>query len=866
MNPEKKQKTWLNPELPIEQRVADLLAAMTLEEKVLQMKHDAPAIERLGVAEHNWWNECLHGVARAGLATVFPQAIGLAAIWNEDAMFDIATIISDEARAKHHEALRNNDYGIYKGLTYWSPNINIFRDPRWGRGQETYGEDPHLTGRMGVAFIKALQGDDPKYLKVVATPKHFAVHSGPEPDRHHFDAKTNERDLRETYLPAFRTTVKEAQAWSVMGAYNRYLGEACCASMLLLQQILRDEWGFHGYVVSDCGAISDIFATHKIVKDEAEAAALAVKSGCDLNCGGIYPHLKAAVERQLITEAEIDVALTRLFLARFKLGMFDPDEIVPYAQIPYTVVDSPQHQAAALKASQESMVLLKNENATLPLSPKLKKIAVLGPNADLAEVMYGNYNGFPSKGTTPLKGIQKAVSPETEVVYYQGCGYADWDFELEPIPSAALRPNGVEWPESGLRGEYFLNAELAGDPALVKVDAAVNFALNPDFPPRELKSERFSVRWTGTLTVPETGEYWLGVTGDDGFKLYLDEQIIAESWYGKEGNIKRKQVQLDATREYKIKLEYFQGGGDWIINLAWAKVSADHIKKAVALVKDADVAVFCGGLSPRLEGEEMPIDIDGFHRGDRTSLELPKAQLELLQALHATGTPVILVLMNGSALAINWEADNLPAILEAWYPGQAGGTAIANILFGEYNPAGRLPVTFYKSVGQLPPFENYDMAGRTYRYFEGQPLFPFGFGLSFTNFSYSELSVGKQTISAGETQTVSVTATNSGQMAGDEVVQLYLSFDNAAVPVPIRSLKGFRRIHLAPGESQRVNFELEPRAMSLIDENMDRVVVPGKIKLAVGGKQPGFTGTADAATTEVVFTEFEIADKLTLEP
>jgi beta-glucosidase len=334
MNPEHNQQKWLDPELPVEQRVAELLAAMTLEEKVLQMKHDAPAIERLGVAEHNWWNECLHGVARAGLATVFPQAIGLAAIWNEDAMFDIATIISDEARAKHHEAVRNEDFGIYKGLTYWSPNINIFRDPRWGRGQETYGEDPHLSGRMGTAFIKALQGDDPKYLKVVATPKHFAVHSGPEPDRHHFDAKTNERDLRETYLPAFRTTVKEAQAWSVMGAYNRYLGEACCASMLLLQQILRDEWGFHGYVVSDCGAINDIWEHHKIVKDEAEAAALAVKSGCDLNCGGIYPHLKEAVARKLITEEEIDVALTRLFTARFKMGMFDPDEIVPYAQIP----------------------------------------------------------------------------------------------------------------------------------------------------------------------------------------------------------------------------------------------------------------------------------------------------------------------------------------------------------------------------------------------------------------------------------------------------------------------------------------------------------------------------------------------------
>ena len=848
--------------LSIEERVDDLVSRMTLEEKISQMVYDAPAIERLGVPKYNWWNECLHGVARAGIATVFPQAIGLAATWNTELMHQVAEAISDEARAKHHEAVRQGIREIYAGLTFWSPNINIFRDPRWGRGQETYGEDPYLTARMGVAFVRGLQGDDPHYLKVVATPKHFAVHSGPEPERHHFDARVDERDLRETYLPAFEACVREAKAASVMGAYNRTNGEPCCASPTLLGKILRQEWGFDGYVVSDCGAIRDIYAHHKVVETAAEASALAVKAGCDLNCGGTFPALREAVEKGLIDEATIDQAVKRLFTARFRLGMFDPPEQVGYAQIPYEVNDSPEHRALALRAARESIVLLKNEGGLLPLSEELKSIAVIGPNADDLQVLLGNYNGTPSKAITPLEGIRRKISPSTKLYYAQGCEIAEGVPPLSAIPSIYLRPVDADGPQAGLTAAYYDNLEFEGKPALTRVDPAVNFIWKDATPLTGRMGDVFAVRWTGSLVPPVTGTYKLGVSGLSGYTLYLEGEKLVEYRGVHHPITQTKDVQLEAGRFYSLRLDYVNRSLDPQVQLLWSVPGTDYVSEAVEVAKKAEVVVMVMGLSPSLEGEEMPVRVEGFAGGDRTDIGLPRPQEELLKRIHALGKPMVLVLLNGSALAVSWAAENVPAIVEAWYPGQAGGDAIADVLFGDYNPAGRLPVTFYKSVEDLPPFEDYRMEGRTYRYFRGEPLFPFGYGLSYTTFAYSNLQISAKTIAPGETLTVSVEVQNVGQRAGDEVVQLYLSDVAASVPVPIRQLQGFERIHLAPGEKKRVTFTLTPRQLSLIDEEGRRVIEPGEFQVAVGGRQPRPEDlTREGA--EVLIGTFEVVGEVT---
>jgi len=677
---------YQDPSLPFEVRVDDLISRMTLEEKVSQMVHGAAAVERLGVPEYNWWNECLHGVARAGIATVFPQAIGMAATWDVDLIHRMAVAVSDEARAKHHEAVRQGIRDIYTGLTFWSPNINIFRDPRWGRGQETYGEDPYLTARLGVAFVCGLQGEHPRYLKVVATPKHYAVHSGPEEERHHFDAIADQRNMRETYLPAFEACVREAKAASIMGAYNRTNGEPCCASRTLLGKILRGEWGFEGYVVSDCGAIRDIHAHHKVVGTAAEAAALAVREGCDLNCGATYRALLDAVDQGLISEQEIDVAVRRLFMARFRLGMFDPPTMVPYAQIPYEVNDCEEHRQLALQVARESMVLLKNQGRFLPLVG-VKSIAVIGPNAHDKEVLLGNYNGTPSRSVTPLEGIQALASEGIKVRYARGC------------------------------------------------------------------------------------------------------EILGEDRSG--------------------------------------------FEEAVEVARGADVAVVCVGLSQEVEGEEGAAE-----RADREDIALPGVQEELLKAVYGTGTPIVVVLLNGSAVAIEWADQHAQAILEAWYPGEEGGTAIAEVLFGRYNPGGRLPVTFYRSVDQLPPFTEYDMyAGFTYRYSKVDPLYPFGFGLSYTTFAYSDLEITPK-VELGQPIRVAVTVTNTGRVAGDEVVQLYVSDDEASYPVPIRHLEGFRRVHLAPEQSERIVFTLEPKQLYVYDDEGNGFVEPGTFTVSVGGGQP----------------------------
>jgi len=864
MNQHKPSKpAYRDPARPIGERVEDLISRMTLQEKISQMVHEAPPIERLGVPAYDWWNECLHGVGRAGIATVFPQAIGLAATWNTDLMLEVATAISDEARAKHHDAVRRGLRARYTGLTFWSPNVNIFRDPRWGRGQETYGEDPYLTARMGVAFCRGLQGDDPDYLKLVATPKHYAVHSGPEPERHAFNAVVAARDLRETYLPAFEACVREAGAYSVMGAYNRTNGEPCCASPALLQEILRDEWGFEGYVVSDCWAIRDIYENHRVVETAAQAAALAVEAGCDLNCGEAYPALLEAVEQDLIEEDLIDRAVKRLFTARFRLGMFDPPEQVPYAQIPYQVVDSPAHRALARRAARESIVLLKNEGSLLPLPRDMGSLAVIGPNADDREVLLGNYNGTPSRAVSVLEGIRAKLAPGARLYYAPGRALAPGLPVLEPIPSARLRPADGDAGEAGLTGSYFANAAFEGQPARVRVDPSVNFVWRATTPITGRRGDRFSVRWSGWLTPAVSGTYQLGVRGCSSYRLYLDgEQVLALPFHYRPA-ARHAEVELEAGRLYDLRLDYVNDRTDHApqVQLLWKTPQSDPLGQALEVARKADAVVLVLGLSPALEGEEMPVDVPGFRGGDRTEIGLPRPQDELLRLVRVVGKPVVLVLLSGSALAIPWAAENVPAIVQAWYPGQAGD-AVADVLFGDYNPAGRLPVTVYRSLDDLPPFEAYAMEGRTYRYFRGEPLFPFGHGLSYTRFAYSDLTLSAETVTPGESLTVAVDVRNVGELAGDEVVQLYLTDLEASVPVPIRRLVGFRRVYLAPGEVRRLRFVVKPRQLSLIDDRGRRVIESGIFRVAVGGRQPveGVGYRRSVAEGEVALAaEFEVA-------
>jgi beta-glucosidase len=848
---------YQDPSLNIKERVADLVSRMTLEEKVSQLVNDSKAVSRLEVAAYNWWSECLHGVAFAGIATVFPQAIGLGAMWDAPFLERVAEAISDEARAKHHEAINHNRWDTYIGLTFWSPNINIFRDPRWGRGQETYGEDPYLTARLGVAFVRGLQGNDPRYLKVVSTPKHYAVHSGPEPERHQFDALASERDIRDTYLPAFEASVREGGAFSVMSAYNRVNGEACSSHSQLLERILRLEWGFAGYVVSDCDAVADIYTGHHLVNSLEEAAAMGLRGGCDLNCGSTYLTLVDAVHHRLITEPEIDRSLGRLLEARFRLGMFDPDSMVAYAQIPFSVNDSPEHRQLALQAARESLVLLKNSEGVLPLRKDLASLAVIGPNADVLEVLLGNYNGWPSKAVTPLEGIRAKVSSGTRVLYFQG---SELTQEPAPIPGTALFHQGGSDFQPGLMGEYFPNRSLSGTPVLTRTDARVDFEWWGS-PANGIPADNFSVRWTGKLKVPVSGLYQLGVSGDDGFRLYLDGQLLVADWADHAARTLMKEVTLEAGRYYDLRVEFYESLVIASIKLLWQPPRGTFLNQALETARQADAVVLVLGLSSKLEGEEMSLEIEGFQRGDRTDLGLPDVQEELLQAVQGLGKPTVLVLLSGSALAVNWADSQVDAILQAWYPGEEGGTAIAEALFGDYNPGGRLPVTFYKGVEQLPAFEDYRMAGRTYRYFSGAPLYPFGFGLSYTRFGYSNLKLSSDRVAKGENLSISVDVQNTGAKAGDEVVQLYLTDLQASEPVPILSLQGFTRISLSPGEQKTVHFALTPRQMSLVNEVGFPVLEPGDFRLTVGGKQPGFAGSADAGTTEVLSTTFRVVSE-----
>jgi len=816
-------QVYKDPAEPVEKRVDDLISRMTLDEKASQLLSQSPAIGRLGVPAYDWWNECLHGVARAGRATVFPETIGIAATWDTDLVLRMATAISDEARAKNNEFIRRGMRGIYEGLTFWTPNINIFRDPRWGRGMETYGEDPYLTGRMAVEFIRGMEGNDPKYLKTVATAKHYAVHSGPESTRHVADVHVSDEDLRNTYLPQFAAAVKEGGAYSVMCAYNSVDGLPACANPMLLGQILRGEWNFPGYVVSDCGAVGDIYEGHKAAKTALEGVAMAIKAGTDLDCGLEYQNVAPAVRAGLLPENDVDTALRRLLTARFKLGMFDPPGMVPWTRVPYSVNDSPEHQELAREVARKSIVLLKNEGGLLPLDRHVKTIAVIGPNADSVEVMLGNYNGQPSHPVTPLEGIRQKVSPETRVLYARGSDLAEGMPLLETIPATALYTSDGADRKSGLNGEYFNTAAFNGrayfsqafvsremrkaalipvnpQPLFTRIDPQVDFNWWDGAPRADMHDDDFGVRWTGYLAPPVSGKYQLGATGLNAYEVYLNGQRIAARDNVHERGYEYKTVDLEAGKLYPIRVDFHEVHGDADIRLVWETPHASYEEEAVKVAQQADVVLIFLGLSPRLEGEEMPVHIEGFSGGDRVRLGIPQVQEALLQRVAALGKPVVLVLLNGSAVAVNWAHDHVPAIVELWYPGQAGGTALADVLFGDYNPGGRLPVTFYKSEAQLPPFDDYSMKGRTYRYFEGEPLYPFGYGLSYTTFAYSNLRVPDE-VRANTAIEVSVDVENTGRRAGDEVVQLYMKH-----PGVVRELAGFKRVTLQPGEKRTVTF------------------------------------------------------------
>ncbi len=838
---------------------------MTLEEKAEQMNNHAPAIPRLGVPEYDYWSEGLHGIARSGYATLFPQAIGMAATWDTKLQHQIGDVVGVEARARYNQAMKDDIHRIFWGLTIWSPNVNIFRDPRWGRGQETYGEDPFLTSQMGVPFVTGLQGNDPKYYLTVATPKHYAVHSGPEPLRHEFNVNVNPRDLEDTYLPAFRATIMDAKADSIMCVYNAVDGVPGCASDMLLEKYLRGYWKFNGFVTSDCGAITDFYSPkgHHYSPDKAHAAATAVKAGTDTACGRDYSGLVDAVHQGLITEAEVDKSLKRLFEARFRLGMFDPPAEVKYAQIPTSAILSPEHRALSLKTAHESIVLLKNDGI-LPLKPTYKRIAVVGPNAASLAAIEGNYFAIPQHPILPVDGVIAAMQGKATVTYQQGSAYVE-GLPLV-IPRTAFHPaKGSK--EQGLQAEYFGSSSFTGAPVLRRVDKQVDFNWDSSSPVPNVPFKDFGVRWTGTITPPAAGKYHFAVhlyrTGpcnaEEQYTMWIDGKMIGNNAPAVNAQLGAKcpsgfDYTFADTQEHSVRFEYshvnkFNGAG---VTLQWVAPADAMREQAVEAAKNSDLVLAFVGLSPDLEGEEMPVHVEGFNGGDRTNIDMPKTQEQLLEAVAATGKPVVVVLMSGSAIAMNWANEHANAILEAWYPGELGGKAIMDILNGTANPSARLPITFYASDSQLPPFEDYSMKGRTYRYFKGEPLYPFGYGLSYTTFKYSGLNLSTSSLEAGKPLEVDVTITNTGKVAGDEVAELYLVPPQQGSN-PLHSLEGFQRVHLLPKASAVVHFNLTPRELSVVDDAGKRTVSAGAYQVYVGGAQPGTKG-ANGVSQDLTIT------------
>jgi len=829
---------WFNTSLPVEERAGALVSQMTLEEKGKQLVNRASAIPRLGVPAYNWWSEALHGVAIPGATTVFPEPVGLAASFDPALVHEMAIAISTEARVRYNRERRE---GLYAGLDFWSPNINIFRDPRWGRGQETYGEDPFLTARFGVAFITGLQGDDPEHPRTIATPKHYAVHSGPEPTRHTMDVAISKHDQIDTYTPAFRAAIVDGKAGSLMCAYNRVNGQPACANDFLLNDLLRGAWNFKGYVTSDCAAIRDIYEGHHFTKSLTEAMAVSLKHGVDTDCAdfGEGPVVAAqaysdAVSQGLVPQSVMDQSLTRLFAARIRMGMFDPPEASPYASIPDSEMDSPAHRALALRASRETMVLLKN-NGLLPLRKSMKRILVVGPLADQVPVMLGNYNGQPSHAVTALDGI-RAAFPASQVTYEPGTNFLRL---ADAVPASALKtPDG----QPGVKGEYFASSDLSGTPLLTKVYPRLDFNIRGSGLARAIEAQGAkSSRFSGTLTADQSGTFEIGMATPN-TKLWLDGTLIVDNTINQDTQRGPKTVEMPLQKGhvYALRIEQTPSIGT-PVRLVWRHVIPDPQADAVKAAKDADVVIAVVGVTSQLEGEEMNVNVPGVKGGDRTSLDVPKDEEDLLKAVKATGRKMAVVLMNGSALSVNWAAQNADAILDAWYPGEEGGTAIAQTLTGDNDPSGHLPVTFYTGVDQLPAFEDYSMANRTYRYFSGKPLYPFGHGLSYTRFAYSGLKVAPS-LKAGDQLRVDVTVKNSGGRSGEAVPQLYLGFPGAAGQ-PSRALRGINRVALQAGESRTIHFDLSARDLSSVTDAGDRVVAPGAYQISVGEGQPG-TGAA----------------------
>jgi beta-glucosidase len=828
---------FMNPSLPPEQRAIDLVDRMTLQEKASQLVNQARAIPRLGVPAYDWWSEALHGVLGKG-TTEFPQPIGLAATFDVAAISEMAAAIGTEGRIKHSQAEREGHSSIFEGLDFWAPNVNIFRDPRWGRGQETYGEDPFLSARLAVAFVTGMQGTDPHYYRAISTPKHFAVHSGPEPTRHLADVDVSRHDEEDTYLPAFRAAVVEGRAGSVMCAYNSINGEPACASQFLLQHILRGAWHFQGYVVSDCGAVRDIFENHHFRATQPESSAIALERGMDNECidalekvqddHDYKPYIEA-VQQGYLSEPTVDIALIRLFTARVRLGMFDPRSKVPYADIAESELDSTAHRSLAGRLADESIVLLKNDGA-LPLNAP-KRIAIVGPLAEQTAVLLGNYNGSPTHTVSVLEAM-KADFPEAKITYVPGTQFLS--NQGDPVPRSVFT---TAEGKPGLLAEYGSGTSIDSThaPFTARVEKAVDLTEN-NLPAQANVKQVFAVRWSGFIDPRDTGDYLLGVRSDGFARVSLGGKPVVQM-YGPGANMGR--VHLEQGHPLTLQVEYRHTPGSGAeAQLIWARATDAPDPAAVAAAKQADAVIAVVGITSRLEGEEMPVNEPGFLGGDRTNLDMPKAEQSLLRALAATHKPLIVVLMNGSALGVDWEKEHANAIVEAWYAGEEGGAAIARTLSGKNNPAGRLPVTFYKDANQLPPFEDYSMKGRTYRYFDGEPLWPFGYGLSYTKFSYSGLIVSDDSINAGDLLRFSVTVKNTGSLAGDEVVQLYLRFPD--VPgAPIRALRGFERVHLTPGGSRNVEFALNPRDLSMVTESGDIIVAPGRYGVSIGGGQPG---------------------------
>ncbi|WP_410520347.1 xylan 1,4-beta-xylosidase [Duncaniella muris] len=814
---------YQNPALSSTERAEDLCSRLTLEEKVKLMMNSSPAIERLGIPAFDWWSEALHGVGRNGLATVFPSCIGMAASFDDDLIEEVFTAVSDEARAKNTLARKQGNVGKYKCLSFWTPNINVFRDPRWGRGQETYGEDPYMNGRMGLRVVRGLQGDgSDKYWKLHACAKHYAVHSGPEKTRHQFDINTlPARELWETYLPAFKMLVQEGKVQQVMCAYQRFEGAPCCGSDRLLNSILRYKWGFDGLVVSDCGAIGDFYreGRHEVSKDAAAASALGVLSGTDVECGSVYKRLPQAVSRGDIKESDIDVSVKRLLKGRFELGDFDPDSLVSWTSIPLSVVNSKAHRDLARKMGREQMVLLKN-NGLLPLSPKSGKIMVMGPNAADSTMQWGIYYGQPGHTVTILEALRERLGQDLS--YVRGCAVTQMT-DRESVFGSMSNSKG-----RGMEATYWNNTRMEGTPAAetvytsaIQLDNGGNTVFAPG-----VNLTNFTTRIKGTLVADRDETLNMIYNNDDGLRIIINGDTVHNRWKTDPLDFRERELPVKKGQKYDIEVDYMQLEDDATLNFDIMRTRQVTAADAVAQAKDADVVIFAGGISPAYEREEAKVREPGFDDGDRTSIELPAPQREILKALHEAGKKIVLVNCSGSAVALTPENETCDAILQAWYPGEQGGYAVTDVLFGDYNPSGKLPVTFYKDDSQLPAFDDYLMAGRTYRYMRQAPLYPFGYGLSYTTFDISKPKY--------KNSKVTVSVKNTGKVSGTEIVQVYMRRPSDTAG-PNKTLRGYTRVDLAPGQSKTVEIDFPRELFENWDEAAQEMrVVPGEYELMVG--------------------------------